>query len=141
MLGERSLTMLNIFLDEMGKEAKNIITHICDEQCSLSDKLLPKHAATQIAQIVLKKKNSSNRKNRKSKNIIAEQNKPGSESYRRSREELTEMDKLHQALTELCYAINYCPSIHIWEHTFAARGIYFSIILICLEVTTNYYFF
>lgn len=121
MLGERSLTMLNIFLDEMAKEAKNIITTICDKQCSLSDKLLPKHAAPQIAQIVHKKKNLSNRKDRKSKNLTSELDKPGSESYRRSREELTTMDKLHQALTELCYAINYCPSIHIWEHTFAPR--------------------
>lgn len=121
MLGERSLTMLNIFLDEMAKEAKNIITTICDKQCSLSDKLLPKHAAPQIAQIVHKKKNLGNRKDRKSKNILTEADKPGSESYRRSREELTTMDKLHQALTELCYAINYCPSIHIWEHTFAPR--------------------
>ena len=117
MLGERSLHMLNIFLDEMAKEAKNIITTICDKQCSLSDKLLPKHAAPQIAQIVHKKKNLGNRKDRKSKNVMAELDKPGSESYRRSREELTTMDKLHQALTELCYAINYCPSIHIWEHT------------------------
>jgi len=121
VLGERSLTLLNIFLDEMAKEAKNIITTICDKQCSLSDMLLPKHAAPQIAQIVHKKKNLTNRKDRKSKNITPEQDKPGSESYRRSREELTTMDKLHQALTELCFAINYCPSIHIWEHTFAPR--------------------
>lgn len=121
MLGERSLTMLNIFLDEMAKEAKNIITTICDKQCSLSDRLLPKHAAPQIAQIVHKKKSLGNRKDRKSKNVLTEADKPGSESYRRSREELTTMDKLHQALTELCYAINYCPSIHIWEHTFSPR--------------------
>jgi len=25
------------------------------------------------------------------------------------------------ALTELCYAINYCPSISVWEYTFAPK--------------------
>ena len=29
---ERSLSVVNLFLDEMSKEAKNIITTICDEQ-------------------------------------------------------------------------------------------------------------
>ena len=42
---ERSLSVVNLFLDEMSKEAKNIITTICDEQCNLSDRLLPKHCA------------------------------------------------------------------------------------------------
>ena len=31
--------MVNVYLEEMAKEAKNIITTICDEQCSLSDKV------------------------------------------------------------------------------------------------------
>ena len=47
--------------------------------------------------------------------------KPGFESYRKTREDLTTMDKLHMALTELCYAINYCTTISVWEYTFAPR--------------------
>jgi hypothetical protein len=31
------------------------------------------------------------------------------------------MDKLHMALTELCFAINYCSTINVWEYTFAPR--------------------
>lgn len=31
-----------MFLDEMAKEAKNIITTICDEQCTMSDKVSDK---------------------------------------------------------------------------------------------------
>ena len=31
------------------------------------------------------------------------------------------MDKLHMALTELCFAINYCATISVWEYTFAPR--------------------
>jgi len=42
---ERSLSVVNLFLDEMAKEAKNIITTICDEHCNMSDRLLPKHCA------------------------------------------------------------------------------------------------
>ncbi|KAI1280571.1 Membrane-associated protein Hem [Halotydeus destructor] len=114
-IGDRSLTMVNGFLDEMSKEARNIITTICDKQCELSYKLLPKHAAPLIVQHVNKKK-----REKKSK-VVAETDKPGSESYRRSREELTTMDKLHMALTELCFAINYCTTVHVWEHTFSPR--------------------
>lgn len=112
---ERSLSVVNMFLDEMAKEAKNIITTICDEQCNMSDKLLPKHCALLISQVVNRKKKDKNKKN------MYEIHKPGIESYRKTREELTTMDKLHMALTELCYAINYCPTINVWEYTFAPR--------------------
>ena len=39
----RKLGVINLFLDVMSKEAKNIITTVCNEQCTLSDRLLPKH--------------------------------------------------------------------------------------------------
>lgn len=115
-IGDRSLTFVNIFLDEMTKEARNIITTICDEQCMLADKLLPKHAVPQIAQVVNKRK-----RDKKNKNVSNELEKPGTESYRRTREDLTTMDKLRMALTELCFAINYCSTIEVWDHTFCPR--------------------
>jgi len=111
---ERSLSVINMFLDEMAKEAKNIITTVCDEQCTLSDRLLPKHCAPMIAQVVNKKKREKAPKK-------YEFEKPGAESYRKTREDLTTMDKLHMALTELCFAINYCSIINVWEYTFAPR--------------------
>jgi len=46
---------------------------------------------------------------------------PGEESKRRYREEFTRMDKLHMALTELCYALNYSAQIHVWGHGFVPR--------------------
>lgn len=112
---ERSLSVVNMFLDEMAKEAKNIITTICDEQCTMSDKLLPKHCAMLISQVVNRKKKDKNKK------TSPEISKPGIESYRKTREELTTMDKLHMALTELCFALNYCSTINVWEYTFAPR--------------------
>ncbi|CAG9836304.1 unnamed protein product [Diabrotica balteata] len=112
---ERSLSVVNMFLDEMAKEAKNIITAICDAQCKMSDKLLPKNCAHLISQQINRKKKEKNKKN------TIEFEKPGKESYRKTRENLTTMDKLHMALTELCYAINYFSNINVWEYTFAPR--------------------
>nr|MBE5725866.1 HEM-protein [Cucujiformia] len=112
---ERSLSVVNMFLDEMAKEAKNIITAICDAQCKMSDKLLPKNCAQLISAQLQKKKKDKNKKN------IIEFERPGKESYRKTRENLTTMDKLHMALTELCYSINYFSNINVWEYTFAPR--------------------
>ena len=47
--------------------------------------------------------------------------RPGTESYRKTREDLTTMDKLHMALTELSYSINFVGTINVWEYTFAPR--------------------
>ena len=47
--------------------------------------------------------------------------RPGEESYRKTREDLTTMDKLHMALTELSYSVNFTTSINVWEYSFAPR--------------------
>lgn len=112
---ERSLSVVNMFLDEMAKEAKNIITTICDEQCKMVDALLPKHCAKILSIAANRKKKD------KSKKHMEDIRKPGDESYRKTREELTTMDKLHMALTELCYAINYNQTVNVWEYAFAPR--------------------
>ena len=46
---------------------------------------------------------------------------PGEESKRRYREDFTKLDKLYMALTELSYALNYTPIIHVWGHGFVPR--------------------
>uniref|UniRef100_A0A7G3APR1 Putative membrane-associated hematopoietic protein n=1 Tax=Lutzomyia longipalpis TaxID=7200 RepID=A0A7G3APR1_LUTLO len=112
---ERSLSVVNMFLDEMAKEAKNIITTICDEQCTMADQLLPKHCAKILSASASRKKKDKVKKN------LDDIRKPGDESHRRTREDLTTMDKLHMALTELCFAINYCPTVNVWEYAFAPR--------------------
>merc|ERR1719225_799672 len=112
---ERSLSVVNLFLDEMSREAKNIITTICDEHCNMSDRLLPKHCAALIAEAVSKKSKTKKRVNP----IMG--SRPGEESYRKTREDLTTMDKLHMALTELSYSVNYTTSINVWEYSFAPR--------------------
>ncbi|KAK2153078.1 hypothetical protein LSH36_308g01013 [Paralvinella palmiformis] len=115
-IGTTSVQYAHWFLKEMSEEVNQVITAICEEQSMLADKLLPKNCAAQIAQNVNRKKN----KDRKNK-LIQEPEKPGVESLRKHREEFTRMDKLHMALTELCFAINYCGVITVWEHGFVPR--------------------
>uniref|UniRef100_A0AAZ3QM88 Nck-associated protein 1 n=1 Tax=Oncorhynchus tshawytscha TaxID=74940 RepID=A0AAZ3QM88_ONCTS len=115
-IGDRSLSLCNMFLDEMAKQARNLITDICTEQCTLSDQLLPKHCAKTISQAV----------NKKSKKLTGkkgepEREKPGVESMRKNRLLVTNLDKLHTALSELCFSINYVPNMVVWEHTFTPR--------------------
>uniref|UniRef100_A0A8C8LMF5 Nck-associated protein 1 n=1 Tax=Oncorhynchus tshawytscha TaxID=74940 RepID=A0A8C8LMF5_ONCTS len=115
-IGDRSLSLCNMFLDEMAKQARNLITDICTEQCTLSDQLLPKHCAKTISQAVNKKS-----KKQTGKKGEPEREKPGVESMRKNRLLVTNLDKLHTALSELCFSINYVPNMVIWEHTFTPR--------------------
>ncbi|XP_071122007.1 nck-associated protein 1-like isoform X4 [Mytilus edulis] len=115
-IGTTSVQYTHWFLKEMSDEVNQVITAICEEQCMLSDKLLPKHSADTIIQTAQKKRPQD-----KKKKTVAEPIKPGQESARKNREVFTRMDKLHMALTELCYAINYCNVIQVWEHGFVPR--------------------
>ncbi|XP_064419673.1 nck-associated protein 1 isoform X5 [Latimeria chalumnae] len=115
-IGDRSLSLCNMFLDEMAKQARNLITDICTEQCTLSDQLLPKHCAKTISQAVNKKS-----KKQTGKKGEPEREKPGVESMRKNRLVVTNLDKLHTALSELCFSINYAPNMVVWEHTFTPR--------------------
>uniref|UniRef100_A0A8C7UE87 Nck-associated protein 1 n=1 Tax=Oncorhynchus mykiss TaxID=8022 RepID=A0A8C7UE87_ONCMY len=115
-VSDRSLSLCNMFLDEMAKQARNLITDICTEQCTLSDQLLPKHCAKTISQAVNKKS-----KKQTGKKGEPEREKPGVESMRKNRLLVTNLDKLHTALSELCFSINYVPNMVIWEHTFTPR--------------------
>ena len=62
-----------------------------------------------------------NKKKREKRKLVNPQERPGNESYRKTREDLTTMDKLHMALTELCYSINFVSSINVWEYSFSPR--------------------
>uniref|UniRef100_A0AAX7TBS2 Nck-associated protein 1 n=1 Tax=Astatotilapia calliptera TaxID=8154 RepID=A0AAX7TBS2_ASTCA len=115
-IGDRSLSLCNMFLDEMAKQARNLITDICTEQCTLSDQLLPKHCAKTISQAVNKKSKKATGKKGE-----PEREKPGVESMRKNRLLVTNLDKLHTALSELCFSINYVPNLIVWEHTFTPR--------------------
>ncbi|ESO00384.1 hypothetical protein HELRODRAFT_101134 [Helobdella robusta] len=113
-IGTTSIQYAHWFLKEMSEEVNQVITAICEEQCLLADKLLPKNAVSLVASSAIKKKDKKNKPQ-------VEDEKPGDESRRKHREEFTRMDKLHMALTELCFSINYCNIINVWDHGFVPR--------------------
>ncbi|OXB77444.1 UNVERIFIED_CONTAM: hypothetical protein H355_005153 [Colinus virginianus] len=80
------------------------------------EELLPKHCAKTISQAVNKKS-----KKQTGKKGEPEREKPGVESMRKNRLVVTNLDKLHTALSELCFSINYVPNMVVWEHTFTPR--------------------
>nr|XP_022336784.1 nck-associated protein 1-like isoform X4 [Crassostrea virginica] len=104
------------YAKEMSDKINQVITDICEEQCMLNNKLLPKHSAASILQ-----SSNKHKKKQDKKHAGPEEEKPGTESTRKNCENFTRMDELHMALTELCYAINYCNVIQVWEHGFVPR--------------------
>ncbi|XP_064634031.1 nck-associated protein 1-like isoform X4 [Lineus longissimus] len=114
-IGTTSVQYAHWFIKEMSEEVNQVIVAVCDEQRIMTDKLLPKNCAAQTAQAMSQKKAKSQGKK------TQEPDKPGQESYRKHREDFKRIDKLHMALTELCYALNYCSVITVWEHGFVPR--------------------
>ena len=69
--------------------------------------------------MVSKKKNKGKMPNANNERSLHD--RPGAESYRKTREDLTTMDKLHMALTELSFSLNHTASISVWDYTFAPK--------------------
>lgn len=116
VIGSTSVQYAHWFLKEMSEEVNQVITAICEEHGQLAQKLLP-HCCT--SKIVLEKR-KPNKVAGKAKGE-SRSDEPGEESRRKRREDFTRMDKLHMALTELCYALNYSSVIYVWNHGFVPR--------------------
>ncbi|CAM4604698.1 unnamed protein product [Lepidochelys olivacea] len=106
-----SLGLCNNFLEEIAKQAANCIMDACAEQRKLSEQLLPKHCASTISKARNKKAHKQ-----PAKKGEAERDKPGAESQRKDRIVVTNMDKLHQMLSELSLSVNHVPSFTVFEH-------------------------
>uniref|UniRef100_A0A8C9VK67 NCK associated protein 1 like n=1 Tax=Scleropages formosus TaxID=113540 RepID=A0A8C9VK67_SCLFO len=108
---KRSLRFCVTFLEEIAKQTCSIVLEICAEQCNLDDQLLPKHCAHTIS-------TARNKKQKKQvpKKGEVQREKPGTESMRKDRAVVTNMDKLHLTLTELCSSLNYCNHFTVWDH-------------------------
>ncbi|XP_054859951.1 nck-associated protein 1-like [Eublepharis macularius] len=107
-----ALGLCNNFLEEIARQASSYILDTCAEQRNLSEQLLPKHCAATISK-------ARNKRARKaaSKKGEPERDKPGAESHRKDRSLVTNLDKLHLMLTELCWSLNHVPSFLVFEHT------------------------
>ncbi|XP_030054169.1 nck-associated protein 1-like isoform X1 [Microcaecilia unicolor] len=103
--------MCNTFLEEITKQTCNCIMDICAEQSNLSSQLLPKHCARTISKAKNKKLNRA-----AAKKGEMESDKPGTESQRKDRSLMTNMDKLHITLSELSLTLSTISSLSIFEH-------------------------
>ncbi|XP_070597100.1 nck-associated protein 1-like isoform X1 [Erythrolamprus reginae] len=106
-----ALAICNNFLEEIAKQTATCILETCAEQCNLREQLLPKHCAPTISKARTKRVQKKN-----TKKLEPERDKPGAESIRKDRSLVTNLDKLHLTLSELCWSINQADSIVIFEH-------------------------
>ncbi|KFD72717.1 hypothetical protein M514_01844 [Trichuris suis] len=124
-ISEKSLSLCTLLLEEMAKETRNVVANVCEKHCLLSEELLPKNCAKMIVEAIQRQRKKSgfmtlDKKGTK-RPLSPQSVLPGDESYRLSRDEMTVLDKLQFALSELCFAIDYYPQVVVWDHTFAPR--------------------
>ncbi|KAK2874521.1 hypothetical protein Q8A67_021674 [Cirrhinus molitorella] len=107
----QSLKLCVTFLEEISRQTCAVVLEICAEQCNLHEKLLPKHSAETIS-------TARNKKMKKSlpKKGDVPKEKPGTESLRKDRAIVTNLDKMHQALTELCASYSICADFTVFKH-------------------------
>uniref|UniRef100_A0A673H3V6 Nck-associated protein 1-like n=1 Tax=Sinocyclocheilus rhinocerous TaxID=307959 RepID=A0A673H3V6_9TELE len=107
----QSLKLCVTFLEEISRQTCTVVLEICAEQCNLHEKLLPKHSAETIS-------TARNKKLKKSlpKKGDVPKEKPGTESLRKDRVIVTNLDKMHQALTELCASYSICADFTVFKH-------------------------
>ncbi|XP_026096581.1 nck-associated protein 1-like [Carassius auratus] len=107
----QSLKLCVTFLEEISRQTCTVVLGICAEQCNLHEKLLPKHSAETISTARNKKLNKSLPK----KGDVPKE-KPGTESIRKDRVIVTNLDKMHQALTDLCASYSICANFTVFKH-------------------------
>lgn len=111
MMEKRSLRLCVTFLEQIAKQTSSVVLEICAEQCNLNDQLQPKHCVEAI----------SAARHRKQKKPVprkgeVQKEKPGAESVRKDRAVVTNMDKMHLMLTELCSSYGFCSEFVIFDH-------------------------
>uniref|UniRef100_A0A3B4UXM3 NCK associated protein 1 like n=1 Tax=Seriola dumerili TaxID=41447 RepID=A0A3B4UXM3_SERDU len=108
---EKTLRLCVIFLEQIAKQTSNVVLEICAEQSNLNDQLLPKHCAETISA-------ARHRKQKKPmpKKGEVQKEKPGAESLRKDRTVVTNVDKMHLMLTELCSTYSLCSDFIVFDH-------------------------
>uniref|UniRef100_A0A8C4F049 NCK associated protein 1 like n=2 Tax=Dicentrarchus labrax TaxID=13489 RepID=A0A8C4F049_DICLA len=108
---KRSLRLCVTFLEQIAKLTSTVVLEICAEQCNLNDQLQPKHCAETISA-------ARHRKQKKPvpKKGEVQKEKPGAESLRKDRSVVTNVDKMHLMLTELCTCFSLCSDFIVFDH-------------------------
>ncbi|XP_028821429.1 nck-associated protein 1-like isoform X2 [Denticeps clupeoides] len=108
---KRSLKLCVTFLEEIARQTCTVVLEICAEQCNLNDQLLAKHCADTISRARNKKQ-----KKQMPKKGEVQKEKPGTESQRKDRAIVTNMDRMHLTLSELCTAFSHYPDFTVFNH-------------------------
>uniref|UniRef100_A0A7N6F894 NCK associated protein 1 like n=1 Tax=Anabas testudineus TaxID=64144 RepID=A0A7N6F894_ANATE len=110
-VSKKGLRLCVTFLEQIAKHTSNVVLEICAEQCNLNDQLLPKHCAETISA-------ARHRKQKKPlpKKGEIQKEKPGTESLRKDRTVLTNVDKMHLTLTELCSSYSLTSDFIVCDH-------------------------
>lgn len=118
-LRERTLTLVNTFLEDVAKKTRTVVFDIAQEQALLYEQLAPRKAALHLNQNALKrvKKKKDGKVGQNQPEIV----RPGAESMRKDRLNVQKLDRCHFVLTELCNSINHRPTIKVWDHTFTPK--------------------
>ncbi|TMS19351.1 Nck-associated protein 1-like [Larimichthys crocea] len=111
VMEKRSLRLCVTFLEQIAKLTSTVVLEICAEQCNLNDQLQPKHCAESISAARYRKQ-----KKPMPKKGEVQKEKPGAESLRKDRAVITNMDKMHLMLTELCSCYSLCSDFIIFDH-------------------------
>ncbi|XP_060925622.1 nck-associated protein 1-like [Limanda limanda] len=108
---KKSLRLCVTFLEHIAKQTGSVVVEICAEQSKLNDKLLPWHCAETISA-------ARHRKQKKPlpKKGEVQKEKPGAESLRKDRIIVTNFDKMHLTLTELCSSYSLCSEFVVFDH-------------------------
>ncbi|KAK5608775.1 Nck-associated protein 1-like [Crenichthys baileyi] len=111
ILEKRSLRLCVTFLEQIAKQTSSVVLEICAEQRNLNDQLLPKHCAESISAARYRKQ-----KKPMPKKGEVQKEKPGAESLRKDRTVVTNVDKMHMMLTELCSSYSLSNDFMVFEH-------------------------
>ncbi|XP_049894986.1 nck-associated protein 1-like [Epinephelus moara] len=108
---KKTLRLCVTFLEQLAKQTSGVVLEICAEQCNLNDQLQPKHCAETISA-------ARHRKQKKPlpKKGEVQKEKPGAESLRKDRTVVTNIDKMHLMLTELCSSYGLCSDFIVFDH-------------------------
>ncbi|KAL7843014.1 hypothetical protein AOLI_G00245260 [Acnodon oligacanthus] len=111
LMEKQSLKLCVKFLEEIAQHTCSVVLEISAEQSNLHEQLLPKHCAQTISAA----RNKKMKKPVPKKGEVPKE-KPGTESHRKDRAVVTNMDKMHLTLTELCTSYSMCSDFTVFKH-------------------------
>uniref|UniRef100_A0A915DJ47 Membrane-associated protein Hem n=1 Tax=Ditylenchus dipsaci TaxID=166011 RepID=A0A915DJ47_9BILA len=107
-------------LEELAKRTAEVLVQMSQEELQLAESVQPKACARIIAVAYQQSSNNSSSKNHPQQ-TVNDVKMPGHESMRTSKDGVSNVEKNHMYLVELCQAIAHYKEITISDHIFVPR--------------------